>query len=197
MATNPLARWQRERPDQLLLLVISAFTLVVSIWLGWQASMARKRLASSAASWRRTADQLATVRQQFHLPSSSESADLLRESASLGVLGVVPTERVSLMELVTKEADASALQDVRVNFRPAIGDSVYLPPRNVGRSPISAAGYSLSVEFTGSFAGLLKFVSSLPPSVSVSRIGASRRANGAAYHVLLGVYEVTNAGGTT
>src|ERR1043165_7093708 len=197
MAGNSFTNWRREHPDQVLLVVFSTFTLATSIWLGWQANLVRAGMGASTASWRRAADQFETARQQFHVPTSSESADLLRESANLGALGVPASERINLMELVSRLADAAALRNVRVNFRPGGGDSVYLPPRVIGTTSINAAAYSVSVEFTGSFVGLVKFVSSLPPSVSVSRMGAARRSGGASYHLLLGVYEVTIGGGTT
>jgi hypothetical protein len=109
----------------------------------------------------------------------------------MGALGVVAADRVSLMEYLASLADASALTEVRVNFK-AGSDSAFVPPRVIGGEPINPAAYSVTLDFTGSFAGLVQFVSNLPPSVSVSRVGAARNGGHTAYHVSLSVYELPN-----
>lgn len=185
------SNWTRQHPNQLPALAVAAFILVTSLWVGSQARSMTKLLATKRATWQQVSDQLAIARQQFKVPNSSESAALLAESARLGALGVPAPERVSLMELVARLAEESTLSDVRVNFRTGV-DSAFIPPRSIGADAINPAGYSVSVDFTGSFAGLVQFVSSLPPSVSVSWVGAARNGGHATYHVLLAVYELPN-----
>ena len=198
MATSAesFSRWRRERPNQLPAFVLATLVLGASLWVGLQAKSLAQELDKKKVGWQQTADQLATVRQQFRVPSSSESSALLAESARMGVLGVPASERVSLMELVARLADASGLSNVRVNFRAGV-DSAFVPPRTIGTDAINPAGYLLNVDFTGSFAGLVQFVSSLPPSVSVSRLGAGRSGDRAAYHILLAVYELPNGDHTS
>jgi hypothetical protein len=43
---------------------------------------------------------------------------------------------------------------------------------------------------------LMEFVSSLPPSVSISRLGATSQRDHGSYHLLLAVYELPNDTGT-
>lgn len=183
------AGWRSEHPNQHPAIGLAALILAASIWVGLRSRAVAGELAGKRQTWQGTADQLATVRQQFRVPSSSESAALLAESARLGALGVPPSERVSLMELVARLADASGLADVQVNFRSA-PDSAFVPPRSIGSSSLSPAPYTIAVDFTGSFQGVVQFVSNLPPSVSVSRVSAGRRPDRPAYHILLAVYEL-------
>jgi hypothetical protein len=186
-----LAQWRREHPAQPFMLLAAIVVLGGSLWVGTRSRAAAAKLAAKRPAWQSTADQLATVRQQFRLPSSSETAALLAESGRMSALGVPQSERVSLMELVSRVADAAALSDVRVSFRAGV-DSAFIPSRVIGSSTLSPAAYSIVVDCTGSFVGLVQFVSSLPPSVSVSRLGAARHGDRAAFHLLLSVYELPN-----
>jgi hypothetical protein len=189
--TESVRRWQRERPNHLLAVALGLFVIAASIWVGLQAKSVAASVSQKGAAWQQTASQLAALQQQFRTPSSFESAALITESARAGALGVPASDRVSLMEYVARLADASALSEVRVNFKAGM-DSAFIPPRLIGADPISPATYSVTVDFTGSFVGLVQFVSSLPPSVSISRLGASRNGRHTAYHVVLSVYELPN-----
>jgi hypothetical protein len=172
-------------------LALGVFVLGASMWVGLQAKSVAATLAQKGAGWQQTATQLAALQQQFRVPSSFESAALISESARMGALGVPAGGRVSLMEYLAQLADASALSEVRVNFKAGM-DSAFIQPRSIGADPINPAAYSVTLDFTGSFAGLVQFVSSLPPSVSLSRLGAARNAGHTAYHVVLSVYELPN-----
>jgi hypothetical protein len=195
MTRASLTRWAKEHPLQPFIATLAVVVLASSAWVGVQSAVARKQLAGAIASWQNASNQLATVRQQFRLPSSTESADLLREASGLGALGVPTTERVSLIELVSRLAEGSQLQDVRVAFRPPVAaDSGFVPSLAVGSVTVEQAGYAISLDFTGSFSGLMQFVSILPPSLSISRMGAARQGDRGTYHVLLAVYEIQNGG---
>jgi hypothetical protein len=189
--SESVRRWQRERPNRVLALALGLVVIAASIWVGRQAKSVAATLAQKSAAWQQTATQLAALQQQFRIPSSFESASLITESARAGALGVPASDRVSLMEYLARLADASALSEVRVNFKAGM-DSAFIPPRLIGADPISPATYSVTVDFTGSFVGLVQFVSSLPPSVAVSRLGAARNGGHTAYHVVLSVYELPN-----
>jgi hypothetical protein len=186
-----LATWRREHPNQLPMVALTLLVLGGSLWVGVRSKATATQLATKRPEWQRTADHLATARQQFRVPTSSESAALSAESGRMGALGVPPGDRVALMELVSQIADAAALTDVHVNFRAGV-DSAFIPPRSIAGAVVNPAAYSIVVDFSGSFAGVVQFVSNLPPSVSVSRLGAARRGDRAAYHILLSVYELPN-----
>jgi len=189
--SESVRRGQRESPNRLAALALGVVVIAASIWVGLQAKSVAAELAQKGTAWQQTASQLAALQQQFRIPSSFESAALLNEAGRTGALGVPPSDRVSLMEYLARLADASALSEVRVNFKAGM-DSAYIPPRLIGADPISPAAYSVTVDFTGSFVGLVQFVSSLPPSVAVSRLGAARNGGHTAYHVILSVYELPN-----
>ena len=182
-------KWRRESPNQLWAGAVGVILAGVSIWVGLQARSVRTRLASKNAEWQQAAVSLATVQQQFKAPDSKESATLAGEAAHLGALGVPPSERVSLMEYLARLAEESSLADVRVNIRQGT-DSVFIPSRAIGAEPITPAAYSVLLDFTGSFAGVVQFVSTLPPSVAVSRLEAAGSGGHPAYHVVLSVYEL-------
>jgi hypothetical protein len=184
-----LVRWRREQPNQLFVLIVAIAVLAGSMWVGGKSRVAAERLAAKRPAWQKAADDVAILRQQFRLPSSKETAALVAESGHLTALGVTSSERVSLMELVARIADDARLSNVHVSFK-AGTDSSFVPARAIGASTLNTASYSIVVDFSGSFAGVVQFVSNLPPSVSVSRLSASRQDNRAAYHILLSVYEL-------
>jgi hypothetical protein len=184
-----LVRWRREQPNQLFVLIVAIAVLTGSMWVGGKSRVAAERLAAKRPAWQKAADDVAILRQQFRLPSSKETAALVAESGHLTALGVTSSERVSLMELVARIADDARLSNVHVSFK-AGTDSSFVPARAIGASTLNTASYSIVVDFSGSFAGVVQFVSNLPPSVSVSRLSASRQDNRAAYHILLSVYEL-------
>jgi hypothetical protein len=186
-----LTAWRSEHPNLMSKVALALLILGGSLSVGVKSRVAAGQLAAKKTAWQGTADRLATVRQQFRAPTSSESEALLAESGRLGALGVPPSDRVALMEFVAGIADASMLTDVHVSFR-AAADSAFIPPRAIAGTAVNPATYAIVVDFSGSFAGVVQFVSNLPPSVSVSRLGAARRGNRAAYHILLSVYELPN-----
>lgn len=181
--------WVRSNPNQLLAVGVSAIVIAGSAWIGLKARTAASELSGKRAAWEQTANQLATVQQQFRVPTATESAALLAESSRMGALGVPAEEKFNLVEAVGRLAEAAALRSIRVNAMEA-PDSLYLPERSLPGSRIKPADYVLVVEFAGSFAGVVQFVSSLPPSVLVTRMNAGQRGGMAAYSMVLSVYEL-------
>ena len=181
--------WIRSHPNQLLTVGVSAMVIAGSAWIGLKAKTAASELSGRRAAWEQTANQLATVQQQFRVPTATESAALLAESSRMGALGVPPEEKFNLVEAVGRLAEAAALRSIRVNAMEA-PDSLYLPERPLPGSRIKPADYVLVVEFAGSFAGVVQFVSNLPPSVLVARMNAGQRGGMAAYSMVLSVYEL-------
>jgi hypothetical protein len=194
--SKALARWTRDNPLHPYVGLLAVVGLAVSAWVGVQSQRARQQLRATTVMWQQAAEQLAMVKQQFRMPTGTESDAILRESGAIGSLGVPQDDRVSLMELVSRLAEASELRDIHVAFQPPISsDSGFVPPRSIGTRSIDQAGYTISLDFTGSFSGLMQFVSTLPPSLLVSRLGAARQGDRGTYHVLLAVYELHNGDG--
>jgi hypothetical protein len=181
--------WVRSNPNQLLAVGLSVAVIAGSVWIGAKAKAAAAELSAKRAAWEQTSNQLATVQQQFRVPTATESAALLAESSRMGALGVPSEEKFNLVEAVGRLAEAAALRSIRVNAMEA-PDSLFLPERSLPGSRIKSADYVLVVEFAGSFAGAVQFVSSLPPSVLVARMNAGQRGGMAAYSMILSVYEL-------
>jgi hypothetical protein len=161
----------------------------LSVWIGIRSKAVERDLASKRSAWEATANQLATVQQQFRVPSATESAALIAESSRMGALAVPAEEKLNLVDMIGRLAEACALTSVRVNAV-AASDSAVVPERQVAGAQIKPAEYAVAVEFAGSFANAKKFVSSLPPSVLLSRLTAVRRDGGVLYQLILSVYEL-------
>jgi hypothetical protein len=158
-------------------------------WTGLKARATGARLAASRGGWETTGAQLATVQQQFRVPSATEASALVAEASRMSALGVPFDDRLSLVDMLGHLAEALSLSAVRVNLVP-VPDSAVIPSRQVVGSSVRPASYAIAVEFVGRFADAQKFVSSLPPSVSLSRLNAARRDGGALYKLILSVYEI-------
>lgn len=190
-----LRRWHRDNPNRALAMGVALFVIGLSLWVGFKTRRATAELASKGSAWQATSNQLATARQQFRVPTSTESAALIAESAQLGALGVPGSEELTLVESVGRLAEACSLTRVRANSS-VVPDSSFTPQRSIGAQRIEPADYAVTLEFAGSFAGVVQFVSNLPPSVSLSRISAARNGAVTVYHVVLSVYALnaSNAG---
>ena len=175
--------------NQLLGIVVMILVIGLSGWMGLRARGTMRDLSASRRTWEDAAAQLSTVQQQFRVPTTSESSALIAEGSRLSALGITSDEKLGLVDLLGRLAEAMSLSSVRVNVVP-VGDSAVIPARQVVGSSIKPASYALAVEFVGRFADAQKFVSSLPPSVSISSLTASRREGAARYSLILSVYEI-------
>ena len=184
-----VSAWVRSNPNQLLAIGVAALILGAAGKVGFKARMVARDLSARQATWNMTAGRLATVQQQFVVPTTTESSALIAESSQMGALGVPTGEKLNLVDMVGRLAEACSLRSVRVNSV-AASDSAFVPERKVGENRINPADYALAVEFVGGFADAQKFVSSLPPSVSLSRMSAKRREGGTQYQVILSVYQL-------
>ena len=182
------SKWLRENIGQVMAVAVGALVMGASVYVGSKARSANRELETRRLAWQETANQLATVQQQFKAPSSNESAALIAESSRLGSLAVTPEDRLVLVDAVGRLAEACGLRRIRVNSVQR-GDTLFARERSLPGGDLHLAEYALDVEFEGGFAGVVQFVNTLPPSVSVSRLGAMRRPGGATYQVILSVYE--------
>jgi hypothetical protein len=184
-----ISRWTKANPNQLLGIVVALLVIGLSAWIGRKARATASSLTARRAAWETTATQLSTVQQKFRAPTSTESAVLIAEANRMSALGVPAEEKLNLVDMLGHLAEAFSLSSVRVTVvaRP---DSAVVPDRQIAGSSIQPAPYSIAVEFVGRFADAQKFVSSLPPSVSLSRLAATRRDGGALYQLILSVYEI-------
>ena len=179
----------RPSPNQMLGVGVSLLIVGLSAWVGLRAGKVARDLQSKRAAWESTADRLATVQQQFRVPTATESAALIAESSRMSALAIPAEEKLNLVDMIGRLAEACALSSVRVNAV-AASDSAVVPERDIAGSLVKTADYAVAVEFAGSFGNAKKFVSSLPPSVVLSRLNAVHRDGGVFYQLILSVYEL-------
>lgn len=179
----------RLAPEQTTLIALAIVVIGAATWLGLSARRAAADVATTGLAWRRMDAQLSAMRQQFRPPTATESALLSTESAKIGALGVPAGEQLGVMDAVGRLAESYGLDRVRVTVVRS-QDSAFVERRVVAGQSIERAKYALSVEFRGSFDNAVKFVSSLPPAVSISRLAAGRREGGTTYQLILSVYEL-------
>jgi hypothetical protein len=174
---------------------VALFVLGSAYWIGKQSRTHLAPLAKQVSDLRATNDKLTEWRRAFRPLDSAETALIRSDSAMVRSMGVPPGSRMQVAQLVGRQADEAGLSGVKLSFI-APPDSSLVPPRGqVGAIPITVAKYVVSVDFTGSFGAALKFVSHLPPSLTMTRFGVVTAAKGEAYHVVLSVYEVPNGSG--
>ena len=189
VTTESVKRFHRDNPNQLLAIGVAAIVLVASLIVGILARRATAELAQKRGGWEEASNQIATVQQQFRVPTATESAALIAESGRMGALGVPEAEKVNLLDSIGRLAEACSLTQVRVRAA-SPPDSIFVAARAIGTQTINPAGYAVIVEFSGGFAGLVQFVSNLPPSVSITRLGAARHGSATMYQLVLSVYEL-------
>ncbi len=188
-STGQITGGAKANSNQAIGLAVALLVIGLSAWTGLRARSTTAHLAASRAAWETTEAQLATVRQQFRVPSTAESSALVAEANRMSALGVPSDERLALVDMLGHLAEALSLSGVRVNLV-QLPDSVVIPARHIVGGSVRPATYAIAVEFVGRFADAQKFVSSLPPSVSLARLVASRRDKGASYKLILSVYEI-------
>ena len=189
MKTTGQPTRRKPSPNQVLTLGVLLLVFGLSAGTGLRARTTATNLAMNRRSWESTAAQLSTVQQQFRLPTSNESSALIAEAGRMSALGVSAQDKLGLINMLGHLAEAMSLSSVRVSTVP-VPDSAVIPARLVVGSSIKPASYAIAVEFVGRFADAQKFVSSLPPAVSLLHLSASRRDGGAQYKLVLSVYEI-------
>jgi hypothetical protein len=188
-AGDVLAQLRRFNTNQLLAVTAAVIVAAASGWVGFQARKTSMALETKREALQRATEQVASVQRQLRPPTPTETAELVAEASRIGALGVADADRLVLVDSIGRLAEASGLARVRVLSR-ARNDSLYLRPRAVVSQTLAPAGYELNVEFAGGFAEVVKFVNSLPPSVSVSRFSAARRGGQTGYQMILSVYQL-------
>jgi hypothetical protein len=188
-APSALDRLRRINLDVALAITVSVIVAGASAWVGLGARSATAALATKRIALQRATDQVSSLRQQLRTPTPKETAALIAEASRLRALGVADSDRQDLVDAVGQLAESSGLGHIKV-YAKVRNDSLYLRPRTIVSQTLPPASYELELEFAGGFAEVIRFVNSLPPSVSVSRFSASRRGGLTDYSMILSVYQL-------
>lgn len=157
-------------------LVVAAVTLVVVIASAWVARPARKQrvaLADEDATLQaviKSSNQWVT---QFEPASNEESAIWQGTASDVQALGVKPTERLTLAQIVLRRAEDAGFGAARLKFVP-LDAATTLPARQVAGVTFNPASYTLQVAGSGSFGTLGRFLEVLPPAVELLSVSMTR-----------------------
>lgn len=173
-------------------LVISAVTIVTVIASAWVAIPARKERALLAAENNKLEALIKSAGlwvTQFQPASNEESAIWQSTASEIAALGVKPSERLTIAQIVARRAEDAGYVGAHIKFIPP-GAGANLPVRQVAGVSFNAAGYALQITGSGSLTTLNRFVESLPPAVELQAISLAGAADGgASTSITLSVFE--------
>src|SRR3954469_17314880 len=95
-----MASGGKANPNLALALAVALLVIGLSGWIGMRARTATHNLVTSRGTWETTAAQLATVQQQFRVPSTTEASALVAEASRMSALGVPSDEKLSLVDML-------------------------------------------------------------------------------------------------
>jgi hypothetical protein len=173
-------------------LVVGAVTFVAVIASMWVAVPARRERAQLGAE----NDKLEALIKsaglwvtQFQPASNEESAIWQGTASEIAALGVNPSERLTIAQILARRAEDAGYVGAHIKFIPP-GAGASLPARQVAGVSFNPAGYALQITGLGNLTTLNRFVGSLPPAVELQGISLSGAAGGgASTSITLSVFE--------
>ncbi|MDB4876530.1 MAG: hypothetical protein JWM41_2976 [Gemmatimonadetes bacterium] len=182
--------FQRNRV-QTECIAVALLATVVFVVLGMALHRRMDPLRLDVGRLNASASEISAFRSAFK-PSAGE-ADLATTSLPESLSVSVPREmRFSLAEDIAARAELSGLSGVRVRF--AAPDSTPAPTGPAMSAPaVAVADYTIAVDATGGFAGVLSLVNHLPPSVALQRLSVQRTKTGTQFRLILAVFEAAGS----
>lgn len=173
-------------------LVVGAVTVVTIFAALWVARPARKERTLLEAENLKLEALIKSSNlwvTQFQ-PASNEEAAIWQTTASeIAALGVKPSERLTLAQIVARRAEDAGYAGAHIKFIPP-GAGANLPVRQVAGISFNPAGYALQITGSGSLTTLNRFVASLPPAVELQAISLSGASDGgASTSITISVFE--------
>lgn len=172
-------------------IVLGGVTLVTVVAAAWVAIPARKERALLAAEDARLAALIKSSNlwvTQFE-PASNEEAAIWQETASqVDALGVRPSERLTLAQIVSRRAEDAGISGTHIKFVP-IDPATGVPARQVAGITFNSAPYKLEVTGSGSVSALSRFLETLPPAVQVQAVNLTQGGAGVSTALSLSVFE--------
>jgi hypothetical protein len=156
-------------------LMIAGVTLVTVIAAARVAIPARRQKAELAAESARLEAVIARSNlwvTQFQPASNEESAIWQNSAAEIQALGVKPSEKLTLAQIVSRRAENAGYDEARLKFVPIDGANS-VPPRQVAGVTFNAAAYKLVITGGGGLGTLATFLGTLPPAVELQSVSLS------------------------
>jgi hypothetical protein len=190
------ASFARYRP-QLEVVVFGVALMAIGAWVGVTAHRSRAMLAKDADVLQAQVARNERWRSEYRPPSAAEMEQWRQAESALGRLGVTSAERITVAQVVARAAEESGLSGVRVRFSVAdTAAAAAAPVEQVGTHKFHPAPYRLVVSGLGPYDAFVRFVGSLPPSVSVQQLSSSRAAGGIVHQLVLSVIESVESNGS-
>lgn len=157
-------------------LAVTAVTLVTVIDAARIAIPARKQKKELVAESAKLEALIASSNlcvSQFQPATNEESAIWQNTDADFQALGVKPSERLTLAEVVSRRADEAGYTNTHIKFVPA-DPATSVAARQAAGITFNLAQYKLEVTGGGSFAELAALLGILPPAVELQSVSMAR-----------------------
>ena len=168
---------------------VTIVTVIASIWLAIPARRERALLDAENNKLEALIKSAGLWVTQFQPASSEESAIWQGTASEIASLGVKPSERLTIAQILARRAEDAGYVGAHIKFIPP-GTAANLPARQVAGVSFSPAGYALQITGSGSLTTLSRFVAALPPAVELQGISLAGAADGgASTSITLSVFE--------
>jgi hypothetical protein len=176
-------------------LVVAGVTLVTVISAARVALPARRQKAELAGELVRLDAVIARSNlwvTQFQPASNEETAVWQNSATDIQALGVKPSEKLTLAQVVSRRADNAGYGRAQLKFVPVEGPNP-VPPRNVAGVTFNPAPYKLVITGEGGFGTLAAFLGTLPPAVELQSVSLTAGDAQANTSITLSVFEPAGA----
>ena len=174
---------------------LAALTVAAAAWVAIPARKQAALLSAEAARLQAVIASSNSWVMQFQ-PATSEEAVLWQNSTfEIQALGVRPSERVTLAQVIARRADEAGLGSAHIRFLPADA-AAQPPPRQVAGITFNPAPYRIQVTGAGSFGTVGSLIGALPPAVDLRSVNLARESSDRVTSSLtLSVFEPAGANG--
>jgi len=161
----------------LLVAGLTLVTVVASVRVAGPARKQKAALETESARLDAVIRSSALWMTQFQPASNEEAAIWQNTDAEVQTLGVKPTERLTVAQVVARRADEAGYGSAHLKFLPADA-AASIPPRQVAGVTFNPAQYKLQITGAGGIGTLNAFLGGLPPAVQVQSVKLAGGGNG-------------------
>lgn len=176
-------------------LVVTAVMLVTVIEAVRVAIPARRQKLELTAESERLESVIAKSNlwvTQFQPASNEESAVWQNTANDIQALGVKPSEKLTLAQIVSRRAENAGYFGAHLKFVTVEGVNP-VPPRQVAGVTFNPAPYRLVITGEGGYGTVVSFLGTLPPAVELQSLSLTGGSTGINTSLTLSVFEPAGA----
>ncbi len=132
--------------------------------------------------------------RSFQPASTEETAIWQNVDYEIQKLGIGPADRLTLAQVIARQAEESGLGGAHLKFSPADSTGA-APARAAAGINFKAAPYGIVITGIGAVGPVSNLLASLPPAVKATRLGLVREGEAVRTTLLLAVYEPEGSNG--